>query len=540
MHVHAIALRLPRVLLLGLVIVAISAASLPSVARSQAMRGGLDRTFGGGRVTTDFGGKDVAYAATIRADGKIIAAGQTDAGGGAAIALARYLPDGSPDTSFGDSGRVVTDLGGAASAYAVRSNSEEGVIYVAGVAGTDFVLLKYDDAGQPDTSFGAGGITRMPITEARAVVYAMWLQRDGKVLIAGNAPFALARFLPDGSLDQDFGEGGVVPTVEDGRSVQGIGVWRGSNDTIFYIRFSGRAYLISRFDPDGEPLEARANDDCDLAGGIDGVYDLDFEPGGKLVVAGVAGGRAALARYHDDCTIDTSFGENGVLRIDTVLEAYYITVVVDNKVLLVGGADGDFALARFETAAPGDMLLSDTFESAGAGVMPSASSNPSRSRLGYTNGEYVVAKVDATWEGSPFATVPGTYADTTIIVDARIVGPAAGRYISLGCRDSDDGYYILVVDVDAGSFRLGRRGQSSQNFVNDEETRAINRGNAVNRLELRCAGNTLTATINGQQVASVNDPNLRQGELFFGVGVYSDQLPGTVEARFDNLRVIRQ
>jgi hypothetical protein len=125
-------------------------------------------------------------------------------------------------------------------------------------------------------------------------------------------------------------------------------------------------------------------------------------------------------------------------------------------------------------------------------------------------------------------------------VDVRLVGPTAGRYISMGCRDSDDGYYVLLVDPDEGTIRLGRRGQSTQNHVEDEEFPAINRGNAVNRVELRCAGSMLSVTINGQLVATVSDANLREGELFIGAGVYNGEPDGTVEARFDNLRVIRQ
>jgi uncharacterized delta-60 repeat protein len=522
----------------ALLVVLLAAAMLTgSRARAvaQPVRGGLDPVFG--RVTTDFGGTDIAYTATIQADGKIIAAGQTDRNGPTAIAIARYLRNGAPDPSFGEGGRVVTDLGAPASAYAVRTRNDDGTVIVAGVAGADFVLLRYTADGQLDPDFGTGGAVRLPISGAQSVVYAMWLQRDGKVLVAGNAPFALARFLPDGELDPDFGEGGTVPAIDDGRPVQGIGVWRSSNDTISHVRFSGRSYLLSRYDPDGAPMDD--DSDCDLAGGVDGAYDLDFEPGGRLVVAGVAGGRSALARYNDDCSLDPSFGEGGVLHIDTVLEAYYITVVVDNKILLVGASGGDFALARFESAAPGDVLLADDFASAATGVF-STSGQAGRSRYAYSGGEFVISKVDAAWEQYPISSVPGLYADATLAVDVRITGPVSGRFIALGCRDSAEGYYVLLVDVENGTFRLGRRGDSAFDHVEDQFAPVIRQGSAVNRYELRCAGSELSVTINGQRVATVSDGNLQEGELFIGVGVYSNRLPATAEARFDNLRVIRQ
>ena len=60
--------------------------------------GTLDQSFGNhGIVTTDIGGDDVAVALAIQADGKIVAAGTA----GEHIALARYMPDGSLDPTFG-------------------------------------------------------------------------------------------------------------------------------------------------------------------------------------------------------------------------------------------------------------------------------------------------------------------------------------------------------------------------------------------------------------------------------------------------------
>src|SRR6266511_1903342 len=77
--------------------------------------GSLDTSFGtGGKVTTDFGsGIDVAWAVAVQPDGKIVAAGYAFATGHPyLIALARYNPDGSLDTSFGLGGKVVTVWGG--------------------------------------------------------------------------------------------------------------------------------------------------------------------------------------------------------------------------------------------------------------------------------------------------------------------------------------------------------------------------------------------------------------------------------------------
>src|SRR5438094_959933 len=89
--------------------------------------GGLDLSFGtGGRVLTDFGGDDEAAALALQADGKIVVAGFSDAGGFALAALARYNPNGAVDASFG-SGRQVLAALGVARALALEAAGRVGV-----------------------------------------------------------------------------------------------------------------------------------------------------------------------------------------------------------------------------------------------------------------------------------------------------------------------------------------------------------------------------------------------------------------------------
>src|SRR5215207_5037751 len=76
------------------------AAPVSVAAPNQA--GDLDPTFGGdGKVTTNFRFGEELRNVAINADGKIVVAGCTG-GRGSPIALARYNPNGTLDTSFGD------------------------------------------------------------------------------------------------------------------------------------------------------------------------------------------------------------------------------------------------------------------------------------------------------------------------------------------------------------------------------------------------------------------------------------------------------
>ena len=84
-------------------------------------QGSMDTSFGNsGNVTTDFGGgEDNARGIAIQPDGKLVTAGSAEdrSGPGWAndFALARYNSDGSLDTSFGNGGKVTTARGGGGS-----------------------------------------------------------------------------------------------------------------------------------------------------------------------------------------------------------------------------------------------------------------------------------------------------------------------------------------------------------------------------------------------------------------------------------------
>ncbi len=111
--------------------------------------GSLDPTFGSsGMVMTDFGGSDAASAVAIQPDGRIVTAGRSGSGD---FALARYNADGSLDPSFGSGGKVTTDFGGFDLALGVALQSD-GKIVAAGQGGSsfDFALARYNaDGSQP-------------------------------------------------------------------------------------------------------------------------------------------------------------------------------------------------------------------------------------------------------------------------------------------------------------------------------------------------------------------------------------------------------
>jgi uncharacterized delta-60 repeat protein len=194
--------------------------------------GSLDRTFGiDGTVITDWSGVlDTARALAIQSDGRIVVAGT-----GHVIdyrrppwygVVVRYNQDGSVDTTFGERGKVTTDVLDTSDIGALAIQSDGKIIAAGGSQSTasffslDFGLVRYNDDGSLDTTFGAGGKVTTAFGPWRDRVFALVLQSDGKVVAGGDtesgeyrgSAFALARYNRDGSLDTGFGVGGKVRT----------------------------------------------------------------------------------------------------------------------------------------------------------------------------------------------------------------------------------------------------------------------------------------------------------------------------------------
>src|ERR1051325_6151623 len=183
----------------------------------RANSGDLDTTFGtGGRVFVDFPLESTANAVALQPDGKIIVAG--DEGKDVRFnydettnfALARHNADGSLDTSFGTGGKVRTGFGFHSGAMGLVIQADQKLVaagYISDSAGSNAVaLVRYNTDGSLDTSFGTGGVVRS--STVGDVAYAIALQADQKIVVAGRPQAVVARYNTDGSLDTTFGSGG--------------------------------------------------------------------------------------------------------------------------------------------------------------------------------------------------------------------------------------------------------------------------------------------------------------------------------------------
>jgi uncharacterized delta-60 repeat protein len=186
-----------------------------------------------GIVVTDVAGRrDMLGDMAIDGGGRIVAVGQANLGAGAGLdfALARYNPDGSLDGSFDGDGIVTTavvsgDNFEIAQAVAIDA---AGKVVAGGVTEKgdfifDLALARYNADGSLDGTFGEGGkmTTNVGPGNSDDDLEGLSLQSDGKILVGGStAPTALgvdddfmvARYTPNGGLDGTFGSGGIVTT----------------------------------------------------------------------------------------------------------------------------------------------------------------------------------------------------------------------------------------------------------------------------------------------------------------------------------------
>jgi hypothetical protein len=196
-------------------------------------------------------------------------------------------------------------------------------------------------------------------------------------------------------------------------------------------------------------------------------------------------------------------------------------------------------------AALGPILLQDKLNSAVAGTLEKASNHPKDTFYGYLNGHYVISIVNPKYNfvANELLSPLATQTDTTMDIDARIVGPTSGRTIDLACRSTllnhHEAEYRLYVHPDTGNYRLVLFSNSrNTSLIPETSTSAINTGNAWNHLELTCKGNQISGAINGKPIPARTDSTLQKGELWFGVE--DDPGPDVVQGQFQNLVVYKR
>lgn len=265
--------------------------------------------------------------------------------------LARYNPDGTFDTSFGQFGGVaVPDYQGFSTGFPRVSLKSNGKIVVSGVirinnvtSGARAIVTQLNSDGSVDTSFAVSGsnsfqpgtfILELPGGTTEFVDSA--IQPDGKIVALGSFDgntFLVARLNENGKLDTSFNPTGTTPGVNvivppvdstpnavalqpDGKIVF-VGNWdENSTNKISVGRFNTDGTLDTTFNSTGA---------VSTIPGI-GVYDagsigdpnnfftgIAVQRNGKILITGHSDGYVAftfkhvVARINSDGSVDTRF-----------------------------------------------------------------------------------------------------------------------------------------------------------------------------------------------------------------------------------------
>lgn len=169
------------------------------------------------------GADDYLLDVVVQPDGKIVCSGTIVQDNDADIAVIRLHPNGTFDNSFSFDGKLTTSFGGNSSGRALALQPD-GKIVVAGYTNngtdTDVALVCYQPDGSLDTGFGGGDGKLALDYDGYDFASAVLVQPDGKIVIAGTTSdppdFLVARFLPDGSPDVNFGQSGLLTIDFDG------------------------------------------------------------------------------------------------------------------------------------------------------------------------------------------------------------------------------------------------------------------------------------------------------------------------------------
>lgn len=363
------------------------------------------------------------------------------------------------DRSFGDDGVAITTVG-TGDAYATAlAVQPDGKMLVAGLGSSPMegnediehptelggAIARYERDGSLDATFGGGdGIVLDHFGLEGSNIGAVAVQADGKIVVAGSSSMyssglAVARYLPDGTRDLEFGENGLalLGMRLDSTSVSGLAVQHDGR-----IVVSG--YTSSE---DFEPFVARLTTDGerDPTYGNNGVTRLKLgyplSPSArahalvlqddKAVIAGelYAGGTDIdlfLARLDESGKLDPTFGDGGVVHDRAGNDDQYNASDValwSGKLIAAGWRGPDWNIQRNYLLARFD----------GADGTLDASFNPEGTDPGYV----FAGAGDANPRADALAVDPATGAITVAgtASDDGVSKVMVVRYLSDGSRD---------------------------------------------------------------------------------------------------------
>lgn len=332
--------------------------------------GDLDLTFGiGGYSTFDpyANTGEIYWDMITLSNDKIVKVGYTNDGGDSDILIARFLPDGTPDSTFNATGYVKADMtiGGNEDARGVCEIANGQLLvtgYMQGVGALNAFVARVNEDGSLDTSFGTNGYTLMNagdnlIAYGKSVVYDAVnneIYVGGAAMNNGQGDIFLCNLTMGGGIDNSFSsngyalldiEGGEDQLMKMDRRANGDFIFGGFADssgvTVGYVAALSQFGTPTTFGTGGHRIIHFGNNATE-------VNDLYIDASDRVVVTGDEGTYPNINGYVLRLTttgdLDATFASSGVMMSDpgatTALFFRGVAETLDGGIVACGNFDG--------------------------------------------------------------------------------------------------------------------------------------------------------------------------------------------------------
>lgn len=353
---------------------------LQVVARLNA-NGSLDSTFSGDARASIVTGGSISYLTdvAVQADQKIVVMGTTLLNNVYRVTVARLLPSGSLDPSFGNAGLAFLPPRSPSDISAGLAIQSDGRLLLASAAwnGTDdsVRVTRLLATGQVDVSFGTGGTVMLAGGGYELKYPALALQPDGRSLVVGQRrryvfpqnlyEVVAIRLTSTGALDATFGVGGVATILagsdqlpadvlvqSDGRIVvTGVQQVSSAHRNSWAFRLTASGQPDSTYGTQGYRLISEGAGEDRMAGATLQSFD-------RLLVAGNSGPSYAtspqLARLVGTGSLDPLFAGDGIATLDLGASSTCFDILTDvpgGFIMVAGESRGLMSLSAIQPGA---------------------------------------------------------------------------------------------------------------------------------------------------------------------------------------------